>query len=583
MRTRFASSRSAGPLCRDCRTFSAFCAHVFRFVHLKVADHRKRNEPAGHAVQRTPMHPARPSRASSALAAASGLLLAFSFPAVDWNWLAWAALVPLLWMLEEALPREAFRLGWITGATFYLGTLYWLVYTIGTFSPIPYAAAVVPLLLLSAVLALYHGAFAAGVVFAGRRGLDPVVFAPLWWVSLEWLRAWLGIGFPWASLGYSQYRSPTLIQIAEITGVYGLSALIVLFNTVLSTILSRRGTTAARAVQLFVLSLMLVVVQQFGVWRLNDLGARDPDFSLRAAVVQGNVPQHEKWHPAFHEAAVATYARLTERAAEAGAELIVWPETAAPFFFHRGGPLADRIRAVGREARAWLLFGSPAAVGEGTPAMRMRNRAYLLSPDGETAGFHDKIILVPFGEYVPLRPLLFFADKMVEGLAPFGPGDAPRALPFGRRRLGVLICYEAIFPWLARELVTDGANVLVGITNDAWFGPTSAPYQHLAMAALRAVENRVPLLRAANTGISAIIRPDGSIEGATELFEPAVRVADLAWPAVDTVYRRFGDVFAATCLVCSSAMLLASVRWRRRLILGARWAAPRARRGKRRE
>jgi apolipoprotein N-acyltransferase len=493
-------------------------------------------------------------------------MLAFSFPSVDWNWLAWAALVPLLWMLEEALPREAFRLGWITGLTFYLGTLYWLVYTIGTFSPIPYVVAVIPLLLLCAVLAVYHGAFAAGVVFAGRRGLDPVVFAPLWWVGLEWLRSWLGIGFPWASLGYSQYRSQNLIQIAELTGVYGLSALIVLFNTVLATIVSRRGTTAARAVQLLVLSLMLVAVQQFGVWRLGDLAARETDFSLRAAVVQGNVPQHHKWNPAYQETTIATYARLSEQAAERGIELIVWPETAAPFFFHRDGPLADAIRAVGRDTRAWLLFGSPATVAENTAAMRMRNRAYLLSPDGETAGFYDKVILVPFGEYVPLRRLLFFADKMVDGLAPFSPGEAPRALGLGRHRLGVLICYEAIFPWLARELVTDGANLLVGITNDAWFGPTSAPFQHLAMASLRAVENRVPLLRAANTGISAIIRPDGAIEGATELFEPAVRVADLAWPAVDTVYRRFGDVFAATSLLCSSAMLLASVRWRRRLI-----------------
>jgi apolipoprotein N-acyltransferase len=190
----------------------------------------------------------------------------------------------------------------------------------------------------------------------------------------------------------------------------------------------------------------------------------------------------------------------------------------------------------------------------------------LLAPDGRTAAYYDKVILVPFGEYVPLQRLLFFVDRMVEGLAPFGSGDPPHALQLDRRRLGVLICYEAIFPSLARTLVADGADVLVNITNDAWFGATSAPYQHLAMASLRAVENRVPLLRAANTGISAVVRPDGTIQNATDLFEPAVRVADLAWPAVETVYRRFGDVFAATCLLCSSAMLLASVRWRERTV-----------------
>lgn len=492
-------------------------------------------------------------------AALSGLVLAFAFPSADWNWLAWIALVPLLVVLQEATLRSAFVLGWVTGVAFYLGTLYWIVYVIGSFTPVPYVVAIIPLLLASAFLALYHGAFAAAVVYAGRQGIEPLVFAPLCWVALEWLRSWLGIGFPWASLGYSQYRSHNLIQIAEITGVYGVSALIVLFNVVIAAIVSLRGTTGARAAQLGVLTIVFGVVQQFGVWRLANLAARDVDHSLRAAVIQGNIAQDRKWDPEYIEETIAIYARLSREAARSAPALIVWPESSMPFYFEHGGFFAEQVRALAREVNAWILFGSPARETDDGQVV-LRNRAHLVSPAGEPSGFYDKVQLVPFGEYIPLQSMLFFVDKMVEGIAPFVPGDEPHALRLDNLSVGVLICYEAIFPPLARALVSDGADVLISITNDAWFGPTSAPYQHLSMAALRAVENRVPVLRSANTGVSAIITPDGTIQNETELFEPAYRTADLTWPSVDTVYRRFGDVFAGACLLCSIAWLIIAQR-----------------------
>ena len=499
-------------------------------------------------------------RYSFAPAVLSGLLLAFAFPSADWNWLAWIALVPLLVVLPEATLRGAFLLGWVAGVAFYLGTLYWIVYVIGSFTPIPYVVALVPLLAVSAVLALYHGAFAAAVVFAGRRGIEPLVFAPLCWVALEWLRSWFGIGFPWASLGYSQYRSHNLIQIAEITGVYGLSALIVLFNVVIAAVVSLRGTTAARAAQLGVLTIVFAAVQQFGVWRLANLAVRDGDHLLRVAVIQGNIAQEHKWDPDYIEETIAIYTRLSREAARSTPTLIVWPESAMPFFFDQGGFFANQVRQLARETNAWLLFGSPAREADDGGEIILRNRAHLVSPTGESSGFYDKVQLVPFGEYVPLQSLLPFIDKLVEGAAPFVAGDEARALRMGDLHAGVLICYEVIFPSLARALVSDGAEVLISITNDAWFGATSAPYQHLSMAALRAVENRVPVVRAANTGISAFIQPDGTIQSETDLYEPAYRVADLSWPSVDTVYRRFGDVFAGACLLCSIAWLIVAQR-----------------------
>jgi apolipoprotein N-acyltransferase len=262
------------------------------------------------------------------------------------------------------------------------------------------------------------------------------------------------------------------------------------------------------------------------------------------AVVQGNIEQDRKWEREYQDATLSRYEALTRKAVAAGAELVVWPETAAPFYFQEAGPQRRRLLEIGRRNGAFLLFGSPAYAGSGAAA-RLYNRAYLISPAGTVVGHYDKIRLAPFGEYVPFGRLLFFVDKLVEGIGDFAAGTEYKVLGIPQGRFGVLICYEDIFPDLTRRFVLGGADFLVNITNDAWFGRTSAPYQHLVMAAFRAVENRVPLVRATNTGVSAFIAIDGKIEKRTELFRPAVRVADLAWPAVGpTFYTRRGDVFA---------------------------------------
>jgi apolipoprotein N-acyltransferase len=493
------------------------------------------------------------------LAAASGLLLALAFPSADLSFVAWVALMPLFLAIAETRPAEAFRLGWLCGFVFHLAALYWIVYTIAAFTPVPTPLAVVPLIAASAVLALYTGVWALGVIVAGRRGFVPVLFAALWWAGLEWVRSWLFIGFPWCSLGYSQHAHRSLVQIAELTGVYGLSALVVLVNAAAFAVVSQRGAARHRALQLGGASLALVVCLQFGNGRLASLRRLDADRSLRAAIVQGNIPQSVKWDEGFEDETLGVYERLSRQVGEDSNALIVWPETAVPSYFQIESVQARRVRGVAHATRAWLLFGSPAFEQEEGEKMHLHNRAYLLSPDGRTAGFYDKVELVPFGEYVPLARYLFFIDKLVEGAAPFEPGPTPEPLAMDGHRLGVLICYEAIFPSLARGLVHKGADVLVNITNDAWFGPTSAPRQHLAMAQLRAVENRVPLLRAANTGISAIVLPDGRIEQRIELDERALRIADLSWPALHTFYSRFGDAFAVAALGSALALLGSSV------------------------
>jgi apolipoprotein N-acyltransferase len=268
---------------------------------------------------------------------------------------------------------------------------------------------------------------------------------------------------------------------------------------------------------------------------------------LKVALVQGNIDQGIKWDPAFMEETISIYERLSLRAAVGGVDLVVWPESAAPFFFQETGPPTDRITSLARQIHTPLIFGSPAFDGSGT-CRRYFNSAFLVSSSGEVLGRSDKMHLVPFGEYVPLAKLLPFVHKLVVGVGDFSPGNSLGTLDIGKGKVGILVCFEGIFPELSRRYVRDGAQLLVNITNDGWYGRSSAPYQHLSMAVFRAVENGVPLVRAANTGISAIIDKKGNISHKTPLFKEAFVNGEVILGKGGTVYTRMGDVFALLCL-----------------------------------
>ena len=488
-------------------------------------------------------------RQAYGLAAVSGALLALAFPIVDWGPVAWIALVPLLLAALGHRPRVAFRVGWVAGLVFFLATLYWLVLTIGTYTNLSPVVSVGPLLLLCAFLALAFGIFTAGCEAAGRRGVELALVAPPLWVLMEWIRTYILGGFPWVSLGYSQYRATYLVQFVEVTGIYGLSALVVLVNVAIYGAVRRWLAGEAPSTRgMFAVTMVLVVLVGWGYWRVRDIAARPPTGTLRVGFIQGNVAQDVKWDPAYQDATIEHYEKLTREAVADGAELVVWPETAAPFFFQQESELRERILDLARELGVWLLVGSPAFSTENGTILRMHNRVYLVRPDGTADQSYDKMELVPFGEYVPLKSLFFFVDKVVEGVGDFRAGDTPVVFRTAQGNFGTLICYEGIFPELTRRFVAGGADFLVNITNDAWFGRTSAPYQHLAMATFRAVENRVPLVRVANTGFSAMVDADGTIRWRTGLFESAWRVDAISWVGIRTFYTRFGDVFVYGCM-----------------------------------
>lgn len=493
----------------------------------------------------------------------SGILTALAFPHWELWPLAWVGLVPLFWALGQMGPRQAASLGWMAGAIHYGMLLYWLVETMQTYGRLPLPLAGAAMVLLVLYLAGFWALFCGLIsLFRERLGFHGMLMAPALWVSLELLRSVFLSGFPWALLGYSQWSLKPLLQVADLTGIYGVSFLVVGVNLALYALVSdlARGRRPGWSC---VLSLAFCGTLVAGAWlygqgrmaQVSKLSLEAP--ATKVGIAQGNLEQSIKWDPAFQEATLSRYEALSkELVEERGAELVVWPETAAPFFFQREGPFREKLLRLASGLKADILFGSP-AFGSVEERKVFYNRAYLVSAQGQVIGWYDKIHLVPFGEYVPLQELLPFVRKMVTAIGDFHPGEAPDPLLTSRgASVGVSICFESIFPDIFLEQVRRGADLLANLTNDAWFGKSAAPYQHLSMLAVRAVETRRWIVRAANTGISAIIDPCGRIKSQTQLFQTASLVDRVPRLQVHSFYVAYGDLFAWACAFWSAILLI---------------------------
>jgi apolipoprotein N-acyltransferase len=491
----------------------------------------------------------------------TGLLLALSFPLPGLSILAWVAFLPLFYAIKGKTPANAFKLGFIAAFVAYAGIFYWLNIVMTTYGKLPLPVSICLTLLMAAYLALFPAVTAAVSRFAEQHSVPVLLTFPAVWVAFEHVRGYLFSGFPWALLGYTQYRTLPLLQIADLTGVYGVSFLILLVNIFLFQlwrwIRGKDGATYPFLATCVTMPLLLLTIW-YGFVTLNREVAGK---TVKVALAQGNIPQDIKWDPGFQEETVAIYERLSRRSAGSGAALVVWPESSLPFFFQKELTYSARVSSLARELGTSLIVSSPAIETE-DGRDRLLNSAFLIGPDGVAVGRADKVHLVPFGEYVPLAKLLPFVKKMVQGIGDFSPGRAPALLaaPFGK--LGVLICFEGIFPEISREYVANGADLLVNITNDAWFGRSSAPYQHLSMTVFRAVENRVPLVRAANTGITAIIDSRGHVRAMTGLFREALLSGEVQLGGEKSFYTAYGDIFAWGCILLSFGILVYALRKR---------------------
>ncbi len=509
------------------------------------------------------------------LAGASGIMLPLCFPRFDFGLLAWIALIPLHLSLDGISKWRAFRLGWLSGSIAFTGIMAWVVTAMHTYGKVPLIVSYGLLLLLTAYLGLFVAVYCAGVVWF--RSLVPrygLFAAPCLWVALELVRTYLFSGLPWSLLGYSQYRQLDLIQIADHLGVYGVSFLIVLFNLAIAEMMAWlmplfRGFRPAKLPwELVTTSAILVGLSwAYSTSLLVNEGFEIPKASIQVGVVQPNVDQAMKWDQSYRDETLRRYDRLTQTFGQE-ADLIVWPEAATPFVYEREPVYQLQLVALANRASAPLLFGSPAIRYDSERNPFLLNSAYLLSPDGRLLGRYDKQHLVPFGEYIPLKSsVLFFLDKLVEGIGDFQAGAGPTILSFQPKssigkanpravKFSVAICYEVIFPDLVRRMASSGAELLVTITNDAWFGDSSAAAQHFSMVVFRSVENHLSFARAANTGISGFIDPFGQIIEATPIFAEAALRAEIPIRQPGTFYSRHGDVFAYGCVIICSLLCL---------------------------
>lgn len=485
----------------------------------------------------------------------SGALLVLAFPKFDQDYLVWVALVPLLYAVKNSRPGEALRLGLLAGLVFNVGLIYWIVHVVNHYGNLSLSLSTAVMVLFALYLALYTALFSFLAARADRRGLPLILVAPPLWTSLEYLKSHLFTGFPWENLGYALHARIHLIQVADITGVFGLTFLIVLVNAAIFELING-GATLRRSVLVAAVAVGIVAaVLSYGVYRADEVEKELADAgTVSLGLIQGNIDQSVKWDDAYRDRTIRVYGELTREASRRGAEIVLWPETAAPLFFQDVDDNHREIVSLARESGVFLLFGSPSYTDvEGKQFLL--NSAWLLSPEGSIVGRYDKTQLVPFGEYVPMRRVFFFVDKLVEGFADFIPGRSIDPLELNGMAVGVLICYEGIFPGISRTYTLRGADYLVNITNDAWYGRTSAPHQHLSMLTLRAVENRRSIARAANTGISALVDPLGRVTGRTELFEPALLTGTLQALSLGTFYTKRGDLFALGCCFITGVLV----------------------------
>jgi apolipoprotein N-acyltransferase len=483
---------------------------------------------------------------------------------------AWLAPAALLLGLEGLRIRRAAWLAFLASLAAHSAILHWIYVVTVRYGHAPPVVGVLAPIALASYIAAFSGLFGAGSALLARARVASPFAVALLWTALDHLRSFALTGFPWATLGYAQHRSAALLPLASFGGVYVLSFLSVLGGASLARAVRLRRLDAAAASGLAAVALAHAIGLGISAAEVDE--AELP--RLRVGVLQGNIDQGVKWSPEWAESTLEIYEDLSRRAAAQGARVIVWPETAVPGAIDPERDDHLRFERLARETGAALVVGAVGLeFGPGATLVGVTDSAFVFDAGGRLAHRYDKTHLVPFGEYVPLQDLLGRLFRAVaRGIAEIGvsAGERPRALSFAvpgaasELTAGVPICYELLFPGLTRRFVSDGAEVLFAITNDAWYGKTGAPHQFLAITALRSAETRVWTARAANTGVSAIIDAGGKVKRQTRIFERDLLVEDVTLrpaPAGGSFYARHGDVFAGVCWAGAWVWLAAA--WRR--------------------
>jgi apolipoprotein N-acyltransferase len=492
------------------------------------------------------------------LALASGLMTALCFPKFNLIFLAWICLLPMFLIILEEKPAGSFVFGWIAGLVFYGILLYWIPAVPAHYGGLSDFLSFLVYLILILFLGLFWAVFAF-LSTVLRRAFPRLIFIliPFLWVSLEYAITHFLTGFPWGLLGSSQTKNLYLIQTASLTGVYGISFVLVLFQSLFLASVKLRMRSP------FFLALAFVfLVHTAGYLTVGDIpSGGGPPF--KGAVIQGNVSSDIFWDTYDTRDIYRLFERhmkLTRQAASAGARIIFWPEFSVPLCLSCPAPLyqdlGERLKSFVRESQVSLLVGSnETAHSKDGGEIYYYNTAVQINPDLSQSLYH-KNHLVPFGEYTPYKRIFSFIQKITNSVGELTPGHTLRLHSWDGLDYGSPICYEIIFPNLVRKFAARGASFLVTITNDAWFGSSAAPRQHFSIAILRAVENRRYLLRAATTGISGVIDPYGRIVARTELNTEAALTETIFPIQTATLYTLWGDWFPLSALTISALFLI---------------------------
>jgi apolipoprotein N-acyltransferase len=488
----------------------------------------------------------------------SGLLLCVCFPSVNWTTLVWVACLPLLLaLLAEKRAAQGFWLGYFSGVIFLIGSCYWFVGVMRHYGGLSPEVGAGVLVLFAAVFSTFFGAFGLLETTIAKRSVGwALILAPFLWVALELARTYLITGFPWNLLGYA-VRPQGLEQIARVTAVYGLSFLAVATSAVLAWIM----LNPRRRFRWISLSAWVVLLAAGNGLLQPPPPQPGPNVAL---LVQPNIPLDEArlqdWVPWLNPNPLNTLVDRSVTASRGPAvaakfpPLLVWPEEPAPFYFNRDPIFKTAVEQMARESNAYVIVGTVTFQGEGTS--HPKNSAVVLSPDNRVLLQYDKIHLVPFGEYVPWWAFPGEVGRITSEVGVFVPGNSIRVAKTPEGSIGIFICYEAIFPQLVRKVTAAGAGVLVNISDDGWFGDSSAPYQHFEMARFRAIENGRFLLRATNNGITAIVDPYGRVQDEIPRHREMILTGSFRYLTGETFYTGHGDVFAWGCIVVALGIVL---------------------------
>ncbi len=480
------------------------------------------------------------------LSALSGALLVLLFPRFSLTWLAPLALAPLFYACaRESSWKRRFLNGWVSGVVFWFFICTWIQYVLEVFGGMGRWGGWGAFALFAVLKGLYTGLFA---VLAGRVLRKPwaIPAVAALWVAIEYAHgslflAWIGLGFAWLDLGNAGIDMPWLLRLAPITGVYGISFIFAMTAAALALV-------ALRAPRLHYAPLAALLV----IPVLPALPAPEQGTEV-ARVVQPNIASDTR----FTSASLgALEDRLAALSRASSAPLIVWPEAPGPFYPDRPAFRAY-VAEIARSAHADFLFGAVAYTPGGAPL----NSAFLFNSDGEFVERYDKMQLVPFGEYIP--PAFGWVNRITQEAGDFVPGTRAVTLPVDGHTIGAFICYESAFPDLVRQFTNQGAQVLMNLSNDGYFGDSAAREQHLSLVRMRAAENRRWILRSTNNGITAMIDPAGRITDRLPEYEETAADMRFGYRNDVTAYVNFGDWFAWMCLVAGLAAVLAGVRFKR--------------------